>query len=325
MRFSLELLPHLLKNAAATNPSASHTHRALAAMPHNTLVYLPDLPHAQPNAIRAAIQDLARLAPHLRPVPHIAASRVTSEKALLDHLDGWQAAAAPHTLTEVLVVRGDTNTHDTAAPGSSGSSGSLPNPPRGPFETSADLLESGVLQRRGIEAVGLAGHPEGVAQLSTADAQAHLLRKLDAAINGGLQPRVVTQFSFDTGAATAFVDSLRAAGVSAPVSLGLPGPAPASSLVRMARQCGVSEPEAALAAAWPDGCLEQLAPWQEARGPADGLQNLHLYAFGGVSATLRWLALESAPGGASAERASAWRLLGFEPPPLSMLAWARES
>ena len=57
------------------------------------------------------------------------------------------------------MVRGDSGgAHDARAqPGNEGIAAHT-----GPFGTTLDLLESGVLSRRGIRRVSLCGHPEGI-------------------------------------------------------------------------------------------------------------------------------------------------------------------
>jgi hypothetical protein len=96
MYLSLELLPVPLIRGVA----GSATARVLAQLPRGTLVYLPNLPNDPPDAIEHALRHLRCSAPHLEPVPHIAAQRVPSEAELLRRLDNWQAATN-HQLSEV--------------------------------------------------------------------------------------------------------------------------------------------------------------------------------------------------------------------------------
>ena len=61
-------------------------------------------------------------------------------------------------------MRGDTGAaHDFGKKAESAGPPLSPNDnPAGPFGTSLDLLESGILARQGINSVGLCGHPEGI-------------------------------------------------------------------------------------------------------------------------------------------------------------------
>mmetsp|Transcript_32026 Transcript_32026/g.79123 ORF Transcript_32026/g.79123 Transcript_32026/m.79123 type:complete len:94 (-) Transcript_32026:224-505(-) len=67
--------------------------------------------------------------------------------------------------------------------------------------------------------------------------------------------------------------------------MGIVGPSSLKLRERMAERCGVAAP------ASPDDApfLRQLAEWHAARAPDGGLQALHLYPFGGLAPTLRWL------------------------------------
>lgn len=278
MRLSLEVLPTKLLGSGTSSLTTS----LLALVPRGTRVYLPSLPGDAPAAMGAALAHLHASAPHVEPVPHIAASRVPSEAELLRRLDSWQEACS-NQLSEVLVVRGDEGAHDTAAHGNPTS----PRPSGGPFATTLDLLESGALARRGVETVGLCGHPEGIgATVSTGEGIVHLKGKTAALRRAGQQPRIVTQICFDAERATGFVDALRAAEEEAPVSLGLVGPAKAQLLQRMALQCGVRPPPPATE---PSELLERVAVWQRLRGQRHGAEAIHIYPFGGLRTTLQWL------------------------------------
>ena len=159
---------------------------------------------------------------------------------------------------------------------------------RAAFASSLELLETGALQRGGVETVALGGHPEGVGGLSEAAARAALAAKLRWADGAGVRARVVTQFSFDVPAVTAFVDALRADGLAHDVSVGLVGPCTLTVRERVARRCGVRPPRAAFVTS----TMRALARWQAERAAADaasGAQALHLYPFGGLGRTLRWL------------------------------------
>ena len=266
--WSLELgTSGLLKAGSASAP-------LLAQLPAGTRVFLPALPAEPPSAIEEALSLLKRENAGLVPVPHIAASREESASSLESRLTAWQRASGDN-VREVLVVRGDPHAHSTEA-------GSAPvERAGGQFRTSLDLLESDVLQRCGIEAVSLCGHPEGIAAagLSADAARAHLQAKLRWADASGVRARVVTQFCFDSATATGFVDALRADGLAVDVSLGVVSPDVTMELrQRMARRCGVAPPASGFATP----ALRRIARWQFERGEAAGAQALHLYPFGGL-------------------------------------------
>lgn len=247
----------------------------LSKLPAGTRIYVPALPADPPSAIEEALVLLRRENPGLIPVPHIAASREVSVASLESRLAAWQRVSSD-SVREVLIVRGDPRgAHDTDSAAAAASS------PSGPFRTSLDLLETGVLQRCGVDAVSLCGHPEGIAAagLSADAARAQLRAKLQWADASGVRARVVTQFCFDAATATGYVDSLRADGLSVDVSLGVVSPdVSVATRVRMAARCDVTPPTSGFATPY----FRRIAKWHAQRGEVAGAQALHLYPFGGL-------------------------------------------
>src|SRR6267378_1832916 len=105
----------------------------------------------------------------LRPVPHVAARRIASRDALDDYL----ARAA-----------GEAGVDSARA--------------SGPFESSLELLETGLFQRHGIAHVGVAGYPEGHPKIVETAIVTALAAKKVLARRAGLDLQVVTQFCFES-------------------------------------------------------------------------------------------------------------------------------
>src|SRR3546814_7526917 len=63
--------------------------------------------------------------------------------------------------------------------------------------------------------------------------------KLYALKNQNIAAEIVTQFVFDADAVVGWLSAIRAEGVTAPVRIGIPGPASIQSLLRFAARCGV--------------------------------------------------------------------------------------
>ena len=74
-----------------------------------------------------------------------------------------------------------------------------------------------------------------------------LERKCQAIEARGMAPLVVTQFAFDADTVLAWLDGLRARGISVPVLVGVPGPASITRLLRYAAMCGVGASASMLA------------------------------------------------------------------------------
>lgn len=259
-----------------TSSSLQKAAPLLSRLPAATKVYIPA---DQPAAIAEALGVLASENHRLVPVPTIAATSQESLASLEQTLTAWQRTSSD-VVREVLLVGGD-------AQGSGGRAGAaeLFGEAGGSsaFRSSLDILETGVLQRCGIEAVGFRGLPEGAVGISADAAKALLKQELQAADASGVRASVVTQFCFDAALCTGYVDALRADGHDVPVSLGIVGPDVTQEMRRnVAEQHGVAPPENSF---FVTTYLRRIAKWQSQRGEA-GAQALHLHPVGGLQSCL---------------------------------------
>lgn len=213
----------------------------------------------------------------LQPMPHISARRLPSREALEDYLRCLQAETS---VDRAFVVAGD-------APA-----------PQGPFADALDVIRSGLLAQYGIPTVGVAGYPEGHPQIDDATLWSALHAKRRALREAGHRIEIITQFAFDADPVLAWVERVRAVGITDPIRIGVPGPASVKTLLRFARLCGVSASAKAMATyglsitkllntAGPDRLVESLLERLE---PAiHGHVRLHLYAFGGLRRAAEWM------------------------------------
>ena len=247
---------------------------AAPGIPPGTRVAVTFLPGEQSEARIAAARAVRELG--FEPVPHFSARRFASAakfEAYLGQVTGEAGARY------AFVIAGD------AQQG-------------GPFADSAALIATGAFERAGIAAVGIAGHPEGHPHMSEAQCWRVLAEKCAAISGRGMTPFIVTQFGFDAGAFLSWLEDLRMRGISAPVRIGVPGPAGISTLVRFAARCGVGASASVLAkygisitrligTAGPGRLIESLATRLE---PRHGAVKLHFYPFGGLAKTVEWIA-----------------------------------
>lgn len=252
----------------ATRP-ADADFAALAELQPGTRVYLSALPNRPPDESLAAAIRLR--AARLEPVPHIAARNFASVQALDDYLARLNGEAE---VQNVLVIAGD---RDEC----------------GPFRGALDAIESGVLRRRGVRGIGIAGYPEGHTRISDDELQRALGAKIAAAEAAGLAVEIVTQFCFNASAILAFITRVRARGFNHPMRVGLAGPTSMTSLVRYATRCGVRTSAQALARR--SGLVRQMftmaTPDDLVRALTDAAPagvSPHFFSFGGVPATARW-------------------------------------
>ena len=210
------------------------------------------------------------------PIVHLSARRLTSEAELDQYLADITTKAG---VKRVFIIAGD------------------PPEPEGPYSTSLDVIETGLLEKHGIEIVGIGGHPEGHPNNTPAELWDWMERKLAAIRARGMTPLVVTQFAFDDEAIVAWVKEMRARGIDVPVRLGVPGPAGIKRLLGFAKRCGVGASASVMkkygisltnliGSAGPDKLVSSL---DKGLGEGAGRVRLHLYPFGALKASAEWV------------------------------------
>lgn len=244
-------------------------------IPRGTVISIPWLASEDDDARLAAVRTVRALG--FEPMPHLSARRIGSRTALERFLERATSEAG---VERCLLIAGDLAT------------------PAGPFADSASIIETGRLERFGIKVVGIGGHPEGHPAMSC-DARWQVLeRKCQAIEARRMAPVIVTQFAFDAGAVLAWLDALRARGISVPVLVGVPGPASVSRLLRYAAMCGVGASASMLArygisigrllgTAGPEVFVDRLV---KGLTSAHGQVSPHFFPFGGVAPSLEWVA-----------------------------------
>ena len=225
----------------------------------------------------------------MNPVAHLTARSISTAAELRSRL----ARLAEVEVDRLLLVAGD---------------GSQP---AGPYRDTLDVLESGFLAEYGFDGLGIAAHPEGHPQAKPADLERALARKMEYAAASGANMWIVTQFVFAPKPVIAWLERMRAANCPLPIRVGLAGPVPLSTLLKFAARCGVRASARMvnrrrgvvrlLGNYAPDAVAEALAR-HRAEAHASPLCGIHLFTFGGIAGTSRWLRAKAGTGGPSAER-----------------------
>jgi methylenetetrahydrofolate reductase (NADPH) len=207
------------------------------------------------------------------PVPHVAARSLVGFTQLNDLL---ARVAGEAGVRRALVIGGDLD------------------PPSGPFHASFDVLSLGLFEKYGFCRIGLAGYPEGHPRIAQPALDLALAAKLALLRQAGIEAHVVTQFVFDAALVLDWLQALRGREKLLPVRIGLAGPAGIATLARYAVRCGIGHSISALVRhgtsiarlvteAGPEPVLRELAV---ANVRASGI---HLFSFGGLPRTARWL------------------------------------
>ena len=210
------------------------------------------------------------------PIVHLSARRLTSEAELDQYLADITTRAG---VKRVFIIAGD------------------PPEAEGPYSDSLQIIETGLLEKHGIEIVGVGGHPEGHPNNTPAELWDWMERKIAAVRAHGMTPLVVTQFAFDDEAIIAWLAEMRQRGIDVPVRLGVPGPAGIKRLLGFAKRCGVGASASVLkkygvsitnliGSAGPDKLVESLRAGLDER---HGRVRLHFYPFGALTASAEWI------------------------------------
>jgi methylenetetrahydrofolate reductase (NADPH) len=263
----------------ATRPDEADIAALKAAAAPGTHVYLSAVPTRPQEEVVGQAQHIR--AAGLEPVPHLAVRNFASAEDLRRFVDRLTGEAGVRRL---LVIAGDRDD------------------PAGPFLGALEAIDSGMISR-GIVEIGISGYPEGHPRIAGHELDRLLAAKIEAAEQTGLGVHITTQFCLDAGPIIAWLKRLRDHGVDHPVRVGLAGPTSLTKLMRYAKRCGVRAATQGLArnaglmksllgASAPDGIIRALI-----EANCDGeLGDIapHLFSFGGIGATARWMAAASA-------------------------------
>lgn len=257
--------------------------KAAALIPPGTKIPVTFLPGEDFPARVAAARRVKELG--FLPIPHISARRLTSQA----EFEGFLADLQEQVGTDhAFVVAGD------------------PPQPMGPYEDALAIIKSGLLAKYGIRRVGISGYPEGHPDIGNEKLWQAKRDKLHALRDGGHDFAVVTQFTFDAAPVLRWIEAERAQGIDALIRVGIPGPASIKRLLGFAARCGVGASTSVmkkyglsmsklLTTTGPDALVRDLAVGIDPARHGDVL--LHLYPFGGLDATARWVQDFVAKGG----------------------------
>ncbi len=212
------------------------------------------------------------------PAPHFAARSIPSRFALADDLKRLQDEVG---VEEVVALAGAVTD------------------PVGDFESSMQLLETGLFDAHGIKKIGLAGHPEGSPDISNVALAEALSWKGAFAERSDADFYLCTQFCFEAAPIIAWDQAIRAAGNRLPIHIGVPGLATIKTLINHAKACGIGASMRVLTrqaknitklltVAAPDRLITDLA-YYRATDSDCGIRKAHIYPLGGLRRSARWI------------------------------------
>lgn len=248
-------------------------------LPQGTRVYIA---HIEGTPIEDMVKTAARIAGEgYNVMPHFPA-RIIKDKATLENwIAMYQGEAG---VKQALLLAGGVTT------------------PHGDFDSSMQLLETGLFDKAGFTNLHVAGHPEGNKDIdpdgSTKNVDDALRWKNKFNETTDASMALATQFAFDAKPIIAWADGLKEAGIDLPIHIGIAGPAKLQTLIKFAIACGVGpslkvlqkramDVTKLLLPYEPTDVIAELAAHKAAH-PDFNIEKVHFFPLGGIKTNAKW-------------------------------------
>ncbi|KPP88890.1 MAG: methylenetetrahydrofolate reductase (NADPH) [Rhodobacteraceae bacterium HLUCCA08] len=271
--FSIEVMPR----------TAEKVEDFKAILPAGTRVYIA---HIEGTPIEDMVATARRLAGDgFQVMPHFPARIIRDRAMLADWIARYRGEAG---VSQALLLGGGVAR------------------PQGDYDNSMQLLESGLFAD--FSRLHVAGHPEGNRDIDPAGGRANV----DAALrwkqafsdSTDAEMAIVTQFAFAAGPIIDWADSLRAAGITLPIHIGIAGPAKLQTMIKFAMACGVGPSMKVLQKRAKD-VTKLLLPFEPtevltdlaahaATDPDFNVTHVHFFPLGGIRTCADWAATHGA-------------------------------
>ncbi len=265
--YSIEVMPR----------TAEKVEDFTALLPKGTRVYIA---HIEGTPIEDMVRTAKRLAEDGYPVmPHFPA-RIIKDKATLENWIAMYRGEAG--VDQALLLAGGVDQ------------------PQGDFHSSMQLLESGAFGD--FKRLHVAGHPEGNKDIDpdggTANVDDALRWKQTFSETTDAEMALATQFAFEADPIIAWADSLKEAGITIPIHIGIAGPAKLQTMIKFAIACGVGPSLRVLQRRAKD-VTKLLLPFEptevltdlaahKAANPDSNIERVHFFPLGGIKTNANW-------------------------------------
>ena len=249
-------------------------------LPKNTRVYIA---HIEGTPIEDMVKTAKRLAEDgFSTMPHFPARIIRDKATLKDWISRYQGEAG---VTQALLLAGGISK------------------PHGEYESSMDLLKTGLFDRANFKNIHIAGHPEGNKDIdpdgSSKNVDAALKWKQGYKEKTDAKMAIATQFSFESGPIIKWANSIKNAGIDIPIHIGIAGPAKLQTLIKFAIACGVgpslkvlqkraTDVTKLLLPYEPIEVLSQLAD-HKANNSDFNIASVHFFPLGGIKTNAKWV------------------------------------
>jgi methylenetetrahydrofolate reductase (NADPH) len=267
--YSIEVTP----NAAAKIDNFSDV------LPNNTRIYIA---HIEGTPIEDMVKTAKRITEEgFVPMPHFPARIIKNENVLSEWINQYASEA---NVEEALVIAGGANN------------------PYGNFDSSIQLIETGIFDKANFKRIHVAGHPEGNKDIdpdkSNKNVNKALSWKNEFAKRTDAKIAIATQFCFDSNTVIKWANDIHAMGIDLPIHIGIAGPAKLQTLLRYSIECGVGasikilqkralDLTKLLMPYEPTTIISDLAEYKENHNDFN-IEQVHFFPLGGTKTTAKW-------------------------------------
>jgi|TARA_B110000483_G_scaffold142038_1_gene169776 methylenetetrahydrofolate reductase (NADPH) len=268
--YSIEVIPR----------SAAKIESFADILPKNTRVYIA---HIETEDIAAMVATAKRLNDEgFTVMPHIPARIIKNQAMLNDWISMYQNEAG---VDEALLLAGSSKK------------------PAGDFDSSIQLIESGLFDKAGFKRLHIAGHPEGSMDIDpsggTKNVSEALSWKQEFSKRTDASMAIATQFCFDAEVVKKWTDDIKEKGIDIPIHIGIAGPAKLQTLLKFSIECGIGASMKVLTKRAkdltklllpykPTQILNELAEYKSI-DPKLNIEQVHFFPIGGIKQTVDWL------------------------------------
>jgi methylenetetrahydrofolate reductase (NADPH) len=263
------------------------TPRALAkidnlsdVLPSGTRVYIA---HIEGTPLEEMVQAAKKIHDAgFKSMPHFPARLIKDKDTLEDWISRYQNEA---DVDEALLIAGGSNK------------------PYGIFDSSIQLIETGLFDETGFKRLHVAGHPEGNKDIDPNGLRLNVNNALswknEFAKRTDAHMALTTQFCFESSVVVDWMSEIEAIGIDIPVHIGIAGPAKLQTLMRYAIECGVGASMKVLQKRAKD-ITKLLLPYKpnqilqelseiKLSNPKFNIEQVHFFPLGGVKRVTDWI------------------------------------
>ena len=269
--YSIEVIPR----------SAAKIESLSEVLPENTRVYIA---HIQNEDILSMVATAKRITDEgFTVMPHIPARIIQNKAMLHDWISMYQNEAG---VNEALLLAGGSSE------------------PLGDYDSSIQLIESGLFDKAGFKRLHIAGHPEGCKDIDPDGGMKNVSEALswkqEFSKRTDASMAIATQFCFEADVVKQWAENIKKDGIDIPIHIGIAGPAKLQTLLKFSVECGIGASMKVLTKRAKD-LTKLLLPYEptkilqdlsdyKSKDPYLSIEKVHFFPIGGIKKTVDWIA-----------------------------------